>query len=230
MASTLTTVEPIDWTVKDVIELLEGYPLERIRVNPAPGTATEKDVLDVNLRTGRICELIDGVLVEKTMGFFESRVAGVVLHFIEKHLDDHNVGIACPPDGFLRVFPGQVRAPDVSFVAWERLPGRTAPREPIPDLAPDLAVEVLSKGNTRREMERKLAEYFEAGARLVWYIDPAARSARAYTSPHDFVEVNEADSLDGGDVLPGFRLSLAAVFSRAERGSGSSSSPTSEAV
>src|SRR5206468_1626606 len=79
---------------------------------------------------------------------------------------------------------------------------------PILDRAPDLAVEVLSKGNTRAEMDRKLREYFAAGVRLVWLIDPKTRTARVHTSPEEMTRLGEGDTLDGGDVLPGFALPL----------------------
>jgi Uma2 family endonuclease len=79
-----------------------------------------------------------------------------------------------------------------------------------------MAVEVLSEGNTVGEMRRKLRDYFQAGVRLVWYIDPATRTAEVYTAPEQRHVVTEQGILDGGDVLPGFRLPLGELFSRAE--------------
>ncbi len=121
----------------------------------------------------------------------------------------------------LRIVPGRVRLPDVSFVSWNKLPNRELPAEPIADLVPDLAVEVLSASNTRREMENKRREYFQGGSRLVWEIDPATRTARMYTSPDQFQEIDINGALDGGDVLPGFTLPLSQLFSRAGRQRGS---------
>jgi Uma2 family endonuclease len=83
-------------------------------------------------------------------------------------------------------------------------------------VAPDLAVEVLSEGNTPGEMQRKLRDYFQAGVRLVWYLDPQARAVTAYTAPDRCEVVREDQILDGAGVLPGFRLSLAEFFARAE--------------
>jgi Uma2 family endonuclease len=80
-------------------------------------------------------------------------------------------------------------------------------------LAPDLAVEVLSKRNTKREMKNKLQEYFAAGTRLVWYVDPQRREVRAFTSPTAYRTYAEAETLDGGDVLPGIALNLRELFS-----------------
>ena len=66
-----------------------------------------------------------------------------------------------------QLLPEQVRIPDVAFVSWDRLPERKVPREPLPSAVPDLAVEVLSKSNTKQEMDRKLQDYFQSGVRLV---------------------------------------------------------------
>lgn len=211
-------------TVADLIEHLDGIPAERIRLQPPPGTATEADVLDVYDREKRLCELVDGVLVEKPMGYYESHVAAMLIHLLQTFLDRQNLGIVAGADGMVRLARGLVRIPDVSFVSWDQLPGGRIPRKPIPDLAPDLAVEVLSKSNTRREMTRKVREYFTAGVRLVWLIDPKARAAHVFTSPSESVLLQEADALAGGDVLPGFSLVLRDLFDRAERGPGRSRS------
>ena len=91
------------------------------------------------------------------------------------------------------------------------------PAEPIPSLAPDLAVEILSEGNTKAEMERKLQEYFAAGTQLVWYFDPRSRTVTVYTAPDQFTILNESQTLDGGELLPGLVISLHELFERASR-------------
>jgi len=113
--------------------------------------------------------------------------------------------------------PQLVHIPAVSFVSWEKLPDRELPAEPIPDLVPDLAVEVLSEGNTPREMQLKLNEYFSVGVRLAWFIHPAKRTATVYTSRSKKKQIGPDGVLDGGTVLPGFRLPLAELFTRAGR-------------
>jgi Uma2 family endonuclease len=92
------------------------------------------------------------------------------------------------------------------------LPTTAFRRAPIPDWVPNLVAEVLSPGNTVDEMDRKLREYFDAGVQLVWYIDPRNRTVRVYTSYDDFTTLTEGDELDGGSVLPGFRLSIRELF------------------
>jgi Uma2 family endonuclease len=199
----------------DLLERLGGIPPERVRFHPAPGTATEADVLVSPDGEDRLCELVDGVLVEKPMGYLESWLAAVLIRLLVEFVEQHDLGIVLGEAGTLRLAPGLVRVPDVAFIGWGRFPNRDLPAEPIPDLAPDLAVEVLSKSNTDAEMARKLEEYFAAGARLVWYADPDSRTVRVYTSPTDVRLLSENDTLDGESVLPGFQLSIREWFDRA---------------
>src|SRR5438105_3865279 len=135
-------------TVADLLEHLGAIPPGRVRFFPPPGTATEKDVLARPDGVKRLCELVDGVLVEKPCGFYESRLAVVLIHRLGEFVDLHDLGIVLGPDATLRLRSGLVRLPDVSFISWDHFPGRLLPAEPVPNLAPDLAVEVLSASNT----------------------------------------------------------------------------------
>lgn len=202
----------------ELLHRLGDVPLERIRMEAAPGTATEKDVLA--LREGperRLCELVDGVLVEKAMGIRESLLAGVIVHLIWDFLKKDDLGVVFGADGMMRTFPDQVRIPDVSFISWDRYPGDEVPNEGVSSFLPNLAVEVLSPSNTKGEMERKLRDYFLASIELVWVIDPKSQTAKAYTSPEDVQRIGKTGSLDGGAVLPGFRLPLKQLFSHTRR-------------
>lgn len=207
---------PIE-TLADLLDRLGNIPLHRIRWHPHPGTATEADVLAAEARTGRACELIEGVLVEKAMGWSESSLAGVLLTLLNNFVLPKNLGVVTGEQGTFRLFPGLVRIPDVAFTSWGRLPGRQRPTRPMPPIAPDLAVEVLSASNTDAEMARKRADYFSAGVLLVWMIDPAQRTVAVYTSPDAVADLTEADTLDGGAVLPGFRLPLRDLFAELDR-------------
>ncbi len=170
----------------------------------------------VEEREGRGCELIDGTLVEKALGAAESYVSWLLGHLLAKYLEQNNLGICLNPDGLLRISPGLVRMPDLSFISWARLPRRKLPKKKIPDLIPDLAIEVISKSNTPAEIQRKLGEYFNAGVRLAWVIDPRKRTARVHTSARRSILIREHQSLDGGDVLPGFTVVLADLFKHIE--------------
>ena len=114
-----------------------------------------------------------------------------------------NVGFTLETD------PDTVLAPDVSFIRAERLPARGGPG--FPRMAPDLTVEVLSPSNTASEMARSLAIYLAAGVRLIWAIDSETRTVAVYTSTGAAV-LGEGDTLEGGDVVPGFALPVADVF------------------
>jgi Uma2 family endonuclease len=204
-------------TLASLFRRLGPIPPSRIRLSPAPGSAEERHVLEIAAREDRLCELVDGVLIEKDMASFESQLAMLIGHFLLTFLEKHDLGVILGPDGMLRLAPGLVRIPDVSFIAWAQLPGRALPDSPIASLYPDLAVEVLSPGNSPGEMRRKLRDYFNAGTKLVWLIDSKTRTAEAYTSVRRREFLGETGSLSGGKLLPGFELSLEQLFARARR-------------
>lgn len=203
-------------TAADMIEQLGDIPPGRIRMWPPPGEATEADVIYLHDRCNRLYELVDGVLVEKPMGYRESAIASVIGEILGSHVRSRRLGVVAGADGMMRLTTGLVRMPDVSYSSWSRFPERRLPDAPIPDLAPDLAVEVLSRSNTSAEMARKIGEYFASGTQLVWLVDPDSRSATAFTGPEHAVEVPPDGELDGGRVLPGFRLRLRDVFALIE--------------
>jgi Uma2 family endonuclease len=203
---------PTGMTLADLLQRFGPIPATRIRYDPPPGTATEQDVIALEAREKRLFELVDGVLVEKAMGFYESFLAMRLGQFLLAFVEQHALGIIAGEAGMLRLAPGLVRIPDVSFVSWERLPQRRVPRQPIPDLVPDLAVEVLSDSNTPREMEQKLYDYFTAGVRLVWYIDPVLQEAHVYTAPEQRETLTADHTLNGAEVLPGFTLPVRQLF------------------
>ena len=203
-------------TAADLIRHLGDIPPERIWLTPRPGTATEEDVIAAEHAENRPCELVDGVLVEKTMGQYESRLAAVLVAIADDFAYANDLGIVYGADGTLKIMPGLVRIPDMSFVSWLRLPERKLPTEAIPYLIPDLAVEVLSAGNTRREMERKLHEYFAAGVRQVWFVEGKKREFRVYTSEKRSRVYGENNTVPGGKLLPGFSLPVKDFFNRAE--------------
>ena len=207
-------------TLADLLSRLGGISPKRVRFSPLPGTATQKDLIAVALVDDRLFELVDGTLVEKAVGYRESFLACTLIRLLGTFIDNHKLGITTGPDGMLRLFPGLIRAPDVAFVSWDKLPRRKVPSKPIPRLVPDLAIEVLSKSNTKKEMARKRREYFKAGVQLVWEIEPVKRQVVVYTSPKEGVVFEENETITGGDVLPGFSLSLSELFGELDRDGG----------
>ena len=152
-------------TLADLLHGLGDVPPERVLLDPLPGTATVADVIRyVDGDNKRLVELVDGTLVEKAMGYYEGRLGGLVFYFFEDFLKDHDLGLCFCADSTLRFAARVVRLPDVSFVSWSKIPNRELPREQIPFLIPDLAVEILSPGNTRGEMARKRRDFFAAAS------------------------------------------------------------------
>lgn len=195
----------------ELVSALGDVPLDRIILDPPPGMATEADLLKYVERDNRLCELIDGTLVEKRLGYFESRVAINLVMVLGPYVETNALGAVTGADSTLRMpSTGHIRLPDVAFVCSERVPKTWIA---VPTLAPDLAVEVLSDGNTKAEMAQKLREYFDSGSRLVWIINPRNRTVSVYHSADAMPTVlNEADRLDGEDVVPGFTMAVAALF------------------
>jgi len=112
--------------------------------------------------------------------------------------------------------PDTVLGTDVAFVSRGRLATVENVEKFFP-FAPDLAVEVLSPGNTVKEINEKIALYFAAGSRAVWVLNPKRRTAAVYSSPSEFHTLSEQDTLDGGDVVPGFRLELSKLFAAVKK-------------
>lgn len=199
-------------TLAELLHDLGDIPPERVRALPAPGTATLDDAIQANR-----CELIDGCLVERAVGLRESIIAFYLGTVIGTFVRQRNLGIVAGEQGTMEILPWTVRIADVAFVAWAQIARGRVPEEPIPPLAPTLAVEVLSKSNTAAEMKRKRHEYFKAGTKLVWEIDPRSRTATVYQAPTKKKRLTESDVLDGEKVLPGLRIALSDVFAELDR-------------
>lgn len=201
-------------TVADFIEQLGGISPKRIRTRPPVTTATEADLAGT-----KGCELVDGTVVEKAVGFLESCLAPLLIRLIGRFLDEHDIGFIAGPGSHIR-FGANVRGPDVAFVRWEQVPGAAIPDTPVGEAVPVLAVEILSRGNTQAEIERKRCEYFASGVRLVWIADPRKRTVEVWTDLRTCKTLTEHDALDGGDALPGFSLPVREWFDKARKGGG----------
>jgi Uma2 family endonuclease len=213
----MPTISPNIKNFADLQKRLGGVPLDRIRFRPWPGSATVQDVLDVNDHEDVLCELVEGVLVQKAVGYAESALTAFLSTLLNAFVRSRNLGIVTGPDGAVELMPGLVRIPDVAFANWDRLPGRRGPSDAVPRLAPNLAVEVLSESNTPGEMAVKRQDYFAAGVELVWEINPVARAVLVYTEPNQSMSLSVQDILDGGSVLPGFTLSVQDLFAELDR-------------
>ena len=215
--STMTAVKTRDLTVQDLTDRFGPIPLTRICWNPRPGTATEEDLKElVEHGENKLYELVDGIIMEKPMRLPEGVIGGTILRHVGNWVAPRKLGIVAGADGMMRLAPGVIRYADVSFMKASRFPNGKVQRIQVPDLVPDLAVEVLSPSNTAREMDGKRRHYFANGTQVVWIVDPESRTVEVFTAPDQSVVLTEEQTLDGGDVLPGFKLPIRNIFAEIE--------------
>jgi Uma2 family endonuclease len=165
---------------------------------------TDQDLLRLP-KDGRKYELVDGEIRVSPAGARHGRISlrlgAALLAFVR----EEGLGEVFDSSTGYRLPGGNVRSPDASFVSSKRLP--RVP-EGFLELAPDLAVEVLSPEDSPRGVLDKVGEYLAAGVRLVWVIDPRTSRAVSYRSLTDVQEIGPDGTLDGGELLPGFRYPL----------------------
>ena len=158
-------------------------------------------------------ELVRGVpYVSEPPGGEHGRIAARIVARLGDHVERLGLGTVLVEAGYLlRRGPDTVRGPDVSFVSLARLPPDQIPEQFIPG-APDLAVEILSPSSRWTDIEEKIADYFAAGARLVWVVDPGERRVIVRYPDRPPSVIAAGESLDGEDVVPRFSLALAELF------------------
>ena len=215
---TATVAEPD--TVAEFLDSLGDVSPERVLWTPRPGTATEADLLRcLNSEPKRLVELIDGTLVEKAVGNEQSILAHWIGTCLNAFIVPRQLGYVAGADALMRLREGLVRMPDTYYKAWATLPYRNAHRKPIVDFAPDISVEVISPKNTRKGVAKKCRDYQAAGCLLVWVVDPKRETVAVHTAT-GVVTLTVADTLTGGDVLPGFTLPVADIFGYLEQPAG----------
>ncbi len=197
-----------------LLDRLGGISLDRLQTPPAPGTATVVDLVSAGKSA---CELVEGTLIRRPSDFFVSVFVSYLLSRLMPHVREPNLGILTNALAPVEILPGTVRVPDLAYTPWSRLPGRRIPTVPVAAVVPELVVNCFRVGNTRGEMVRKRGEYFRAGVRLVWEIDPRARTVRVYTSETAYTDLAATDTLDGGVVLLGFAVPVAELFAELDR-------------
>jgi Uma2 family endonuclease len=159
-------------------------------------------------------ELISGELKKIPPAGWEHGAVGGRLHtLLGHHVLEHRLGEVFEGEtGFLLARdPDTVRAPDIAFVAADRIAAAPRQRGFWPG-APDLAVEVVSPGDTQREIDEKVMAWLDAGTRLVWVVNPTWRTVTVYRSRREIRTLTEDDELSGEDVVPGFRCRVGDVF------------------
>ncbi|WP_209307627.1 Uma2 family endonuclease [Geodermatophilus sp. DF01-2] len=163
---------------------------------------------------GRRRELVDGELKEMApAGFHHGQVALTIGALLRDHVRRDRLGVAVAAETGFRLSrdPDTVRAPDVAFVAEHRLPPRSE-RQRFLDLAPDLAVEVVSPSDRAADVTEKALAWLAAGTSLVWVVYPVQRVVAVHAADGTVAHVRADGEIEGGEVLPGLRLPVADLF------------------
>ena len=180
----------------------------------APALITADELLRIQPADKRV-ELVKGVMiVREPAGYLHGAVAARLTYLLMHHVETKAQGVVLAAEtGFkLAADPDTVRAPDVAFIRRDRLPH--PPPQAFAALAPDLAVEVLSPNDRAGATLAKVADWLNAGTRLVWVVDPERRLARVYRVDGSETLLEEHEALDGEDVVPGFSCPLTSIVPR----------------
>lgn len=159
-------------------------------------------------------ELVEGELRQMApAGYEHGKIAMRLSLPLARHVEENDLGDVCTAEtGFLlKTNPDTVRAPDISFISRHRV-NEVGDTKGYGRGAPDLAVEVISPSDKVSAVEEKVQEWLDAGCKLVWVVSPKLHTVTAYRSLTDIETLTENDSLDGGDVVPGFGYPVAALF------------------
>jgi Uma2 family endonuclease len=178
------------------------------------GTNGRLTSLPLTIPDDMLYEVVDGLIVEKEMGARDIEIATILGQYLGMFARTHRLGRALM-EFIFRIDQGKdlQRRPDVAFVSHSRWPvHRRLPDVAVWDMVPDLAVEVVSPSNTADLVQKKIHEYFTAGVTAVWVIYPRQQEVYVYASPSQIQVLQLGQELDGGDVVPGFRLPLSAFF------------------
>ena len=188
--------------------------VESAPIVPENGSSELASSFPVSLPEDMLYEVVDGKIVEKIVGVHEAEIATLLIEFLAPFARLHRLG---------RVFGETIfridqsknlqRRPDVAFVSHARWPAqRRAPKVAVWDMVPDLAIEIVSPSNTADHVQEKIHEYFDAGVSRVWVVYRRQKEVYVYASPTQIQVLQLGQELDGGELVPGFRLPLTALF------------------
>ncbi len=162
-------------------------------------------------------EVINKSIVElPKMSSYSNQLANSLLLFLFRCVDSKPTGTVLSEALFSMPTTsdeGRQRRPDIAYISKERWPlkKRAPDTDPWP-VVPNLAIEVLSPNDLIRNLNKKIAEYFQAGVEIVWVVDPGEETVSVYTAPRQVTILSKADTLSAGKVIPGFALPLKQLF------------------
>lgn len=164
-------------------------------------------------KDGHRYEVVNGELVDMgNSGMEHGYVASILVASMTTFVQQHKLGAVCDSSTAFKLKNGNKRSPDVSFVSRERLKGLKRPPRGFFQGSPDLAVEILSPGNTVEEIHDKIVEYFDNDTRLVWVIHPDEKYVLVYHAIEPDGFLRPQDLLAGEAVVLGFSMAVAELF------------------
>lgn len=176
---------------------------------PTTRTWTDEELMSLP-RDGFKRELVDGEVRVSPAGAPHGEVIMKLGARLTVHVERHALGHVFDSSTGVRLPSGNLRVPDLTFVSRDRMPEGVLPG--FLHVVPDLVVEVLSPGDSEREILEKIGEYLAAGVRRAWIVDPQARRAAVHGGLTAVRSLDESDMLDGEDIVPGFRCLLQEIF------------------
>ncbi len=159
------------------------------------------------------CELIGGEIVMMSpAGFNHGRFASRIVGALENHVTPRGLGVVTTAEAGFQIAhdPDTVRVPDVAFVRADRIPSGGV--KGFFQGAPDLAVEVISPTDRASEVAAKVQTWLQAGSSMVWVVDPENRTLTVHRGRHEIAVLTASDAIPGGDLLPGFSMSVGLIF------------------
>jgi Uma2 family endonuclease len=188
--------------------------IESSPIVPENGTSESQSSILVSVPDDMLYEVVDGKIVEKILGVFEADIATLLIRFLAPFVAAHRLGRVLGETIFrIDQAKNLQRRPDVAFVSDARWPAhRKPPKVAVWDMVPDLAIEIVSPSNTADHVQEKIHEYFTAGVSRVWVVYPGQQEVYVYATATQVQIVPLGQDLDGGELVPGFRLPLTALF------------------
>jgi Uma2 family endonuclease len=175
---------------------------------------TAEELWDMPDVPGKRFELVDGEVIEVSpAGDLHMAIVEIVYKRLDRFVEQHNLGLV-RFDGLgyvIRRAPDQVRVPDASFVAWDRVPD-PRPSARFWEGPPTLAVEVVSPSDRANDIQERVQDYLDAGTRLVWVLWPSRRALTVYDADGGVRQLGPDAALDGGSLLPGFSVRVGDLF------------------
>jgi Uma2 family endonuclease len=188
--------------------------VESAPVVPDNATFAPAAAVSLTIPDDMLYEVVEGELVEKIVGASEIEIATLLIEYLAPFVRARRLGKVLG-EMIFRIDQAKdlQRRPDVSFISPARWPiRRRVPKVAVWDMVPDMAIEIVSPSNTADQVQEKIHEYFTAGVHRVWVVYPRQQEVYVYASPAQIQVLQLGQDLDGGDLIPGFRLPLAALF------------------